>query len=405
MIDYWDKQNGFAVAGVLDNENIDFVVSNFSSVLYIATECEESNEDNGFLLKLPSTMTIAEIPINFYDSLWHQKDTHFHKGVSIEKYHQFSGALETLSKPVLISCSDSRRASAVYAAYHGVQSNLHMSKVIELSNSRRLNYLEHAGLFHWVETVVSCLSAKSELLLRQLFDPVTGCCTYLLADKLTKEACLIDPVKECCQRDLDLLSELKLKLQFILETHIHSDHISGSMLLKKSYPTATSVTCENSGVKSDAYVKDEGIVHFGSRHLVCRNTPGHTSSCCSFIMDDFSAAFTGDALHVRGCGRVDIQDGSAESLLYSVHNILFLLPSYCKVYPGHDYEGLRESTVAEERVHNSILGVSVQLTETDAVTTTQQRYEFYRSIESHNMHRRPLVDSASFITANENLRC
>ncbi|MFN7790684.1 MAG: MBL fold metallo-hydrolase, partial [Pseudanabaena sp.] len=65
------------------------------------------------------------------------------------------------------------------------------------------------------------------MLFRQLFDQETGTYTYLIADPISKEAVLVDPVLEQVERDLKLLRELGLTLKFCLETHIHADHITG----------------------------------------------------------------------------------------------------------------------------------------------------------------------------------
>ncbi|XP_058716045.1 persulfide dioxygenase ETHE1, mitochondrial isoform X4 [Poecile atricapillus] len=81
-------------------------------------------------------------------------------------------------------------------------------------------------------------------------------------------------------------------------------------------------------------------------------TPGHTPGCVTFVLDDSSMAFTGDALLIRGCGRTDFQQGCARTLHRSVHERIFTLPESCRVYPGHDYAGHTVSTVGEERRHN-----------------------------------------------------
>jgi glyoxylase-like metal-dependent hydrolase (beta-lactamase superfamily II) len=78
-------------------------------------------------------------------------------------------------------------------------------------------------------------------------------------------------------------------------------------------------------------------VPFGARHLEVRSTPGHTDGCLSFVLDDRSLAFTGDALLVRGCGRCDFQQGDAHTLWRSITEQLLSLPDTCLLYPGHDY--------------------------------------------------------------------
>jgi len=89
---------------------------------------------------------------------------------------------------------------------------------------------------------------------------------------------------------------------------------------------------------------------------VVRATPGHTSGCLTYVLDDRSMAFTGDCLLIRGCGRTDFQQGDAGRLYRSVHDQVFSLPDECLVYPGHDYRGLTASSVGEERRFNPRLG-------------------------------------------------
>ncbi len=78
-----------------------------------------------------------------------------------------------------------------------------------------------------------------------------------------------------------------------------------------------------------------------------RSTPGHTDGCISFVLDDQSMAFTGDALLVRGCGRCDFQQGNAHSLWTSITEQLLTLPESCLLYPAHDYTGRAVTSVAE----------------------------------------------------------
>jgi len=97
-------------------------------------------------------------------------------------------------------------------------------------------------------------------------------------------------------------------------------------------------------------------VAFGNRHLEVRSTPGHTDGCLSFVLDDHTTAFTGDALLVRGCGRCDFQQGNAHTLWRSITEQLLSLPESCLLYPGHDYTGRGVTSVAEERAFNARLG-------------------------------------------------
>jgi rhodanese-related sulfurtransferase len=87
-----------------------------------------------------------------------------------------------------------------------------------------------------------------------------------------------------------------------------------------------------------------------------RKTPGHTSSCLTYVLDDRSMAFTGDCLLVRGSGRTDFQEGDAAAMYRSIHQQIFTLPEDCLLYPAHDYRGLTVTSVGEERRFNPRLG-------------------------------------------------
>jgi len=114
---------------------------------------------------------------------------------------------------------------------------------------------------------------------------------------------------------------------------------------------------KKSGVKeSDLLLKQGDVLQFGSKSLKVFETPGHTNTCLTYVLDDNSLALTGDALFVRGCGRTDFQEGSSEQLWNSIHNKVFTLPDQCLLYPGHDYKGHTVTSVAEEKEHNPRLG-------------------------------------------------
>ncbi|XP_043540587.1 persulfide dioxygenase ETHE1, mitochondrial-like, partial [Chiloscyllium plagiosum] len=93
--------------------------------------------------------------------------------------------------------------------------------------------------------------------------------------------------------------------------------------------------------------------------LDVRATPGHTNGCVTYVLNDRSIAFTGDALLIRGCGRTDFQQGSSESLYRSVHSQIFTLPDQCLLYPAHDYTGQTVTTVGEEKRLNPRLSKSL----------------------------------------------
>src|SRR5215468_9439550 len=201
------------------------------------------------------------------------------------------------------------------------------------------------------------------MIFRQLFDPQSSTYTYLLADADTREAVIIDPVYEEAPRDAALVRELELKLLYTLETHVHADHVSGASNLKQRLGSRIAVSSESGAKGADRYLRDGETVQFGKRHLTICATPGHTSGCLTYVLDDRSMAFTGDCLLIRGCGRTDFQEGDARKLYASVHEQIFTLPDACLICPAHDYRGLAVSTVGEEKRYNPRLGG--QLSEND----------------------------------------
>jgi len=197
------------------------------------------------------------------------------------------------------------------------------------------------------------------MIFRQLFDPQSSTYSYLLGDERAGEAVLIDPVFGQARRDRALIGELGLRLLLTLETHVHADHVTGAWLLKQRLGSRI-VLSEASGANgADFALAHGGRATFGSRYLEARETPGHTHSCLTYVLDDESMAFTGDCLLIRGCGRTDFQQGNARTLYRSVHSQIFTLPPACLLYPGHDYRGLTVTSVDEERRFNPRLGSGI----------------------------------------------
>ena len=197
------------------------------------------------------------------------------------------------------------------------------------------------------------------LIFRQMFDPQSATYSYLLGERPSREAVLIDPVFEHVRRDAALLRELDLTLKASLETHVHADHVTGAWLLKRQFASAIMLAAASGAEGADRYLADADRVSFGDRHLEVRATPGHTHSCLTFVLDDSSMAFTGDCLLIRGSGRTDFQQGDAHAMFHSVHDRILTLPPNCLLYPAHDYRGLTVTSVAEERRFNPRLGGAI----------------------------------------------
>ncbi|MFW2390598.1 MAG: MBL fold metallo-hydrolase [Polyangiales bacterium] len=194
------------------------------------------------------------------------------------------------------------------------------------------------------------------MLLRQLFDRETWTYTYLIADETSGEAVLIDPVIDQVERDIKLLDEMGLKLVYTLDTHAHADHITGCGLLRKRLGSQAVIGAAAGAEGADVTVRDGDRLKFGSLELEVRTTPGHTNGCVTFVTSDHRHAFTGDALFIRGTGRTDFQQGSAETLYRSIHDKIFTLPDDTIVWPGHDYRGMTFTTVGEEKRLNPRVG-------------------------------------------------
>ena len=193
-------------------------------------------------------------------------------------------------------------------------------------------------------------------MLYQLIDYESNTYTYLLADPKSKEAILIDPVKEQVPRELKLLGELGLKLTYVLDTHVHADHITGAADLRETTGCKTAVGQGANVQCVDISLTDGDEIPLGNLTVKAIATPGHTDTCMSFYVagqdGTTKIVFTGDCLLIRGCGRTDFQQGSNEKMYDSIMNKLYRLPDSTIIFPGHDYQGRTHSTIAEEKAHN-----------------------------------------------------
>ena len=223
------------------------------------------------------------------------------------------------------------------------------------------------------------------MLFKQLFDKETSTFTYVLVDAATRDAVIIDPVLGKMQRDLDALKEMNAELKYIVETHVHADHITGAYDLKQATNAkfaagiATGLTC------GDALLDEGEVIHFGHEVLHAIPTPGHTNGCTSYRWRD--RIFTGDTLLINACGRTDFQEGSAENLYNSLQKLLSYPDEYL-VYPAHDYNGLSISSIGQEKRNNPyVAGVSKE--------------EFIRKMENLNLPKPQKIDES----LPANLRC
>ena len=240
------------------------------------------------------------------------------------------------------------------------------------------------------------------------YDPVTSTLTYLVFDRATRDAIVIDPVLdfdptsgkvslESANKLAARIRALELTLHFALETHAHADHLSGSQQLKRWFGAHVAIgerirevqatfkpvfglpsDFPTDGSQFDRLLRDGEVVRAGTLAIEVIATPGHTPACLSYRIGD--SVFTGDALFVEdsGTGRCDFPQGSAEALYHSVHDRLYALPPATRVFVGHDYQPAgRElaytSTIEREREHNVQLRASTSRDEYVAFRIARDR--------------------------------
>lgn len=235
--------------------------------------------------------------------------------------------------------------------------------------------------------------------IQHFYDARTNTVTYLVYDRETRDAVVIDTVldydpvgskvwTESMQEVLNHIDREGLKLHYVLETHAHADHLSGAQLLKKKHPEAklaigrriTEVqtifkdvfglpeSFPTDGRQFDHLLDDGEVLKAGSLEIETLYTPGHTPACATYRIDD--AVFTGDALFMpdQGTGRCDFPGGSAEDMYRSVHDRLYRMPDETRVFVGHDYQpGGREvafeTTIGEQKRTNVQLREETSLEE------------------------------------------
>ena len=194
------------------------------------------------------------------------------------------------------------------------------------------------------------------MIFEQLFDNKSSTYTYIVSSGKGREALIIDPVLDNTEQYLNLLDKLELKLVKVIDTHIHADHITGLNELSQR-TNCTKIMGDNSKSEVvDLRVKENENVNIDNINLKVMYTPGHTDCSYSFLMKD--RIFTGDTLLINGTGRTDFQNGDPYQSFDSIFNKILKLPDNTLVFPAHDYNGKKSSTIQNERKNNPRLQVS-----------------------------------------------
>lgn len=177
-----------------------------------------------------------------------------------------------------------------------------------------------------------------------------GCLGYLVADKETKLAALVDPEIEMVEPMLDAVFRHGLRPAYIIDTHTHADHFTGAGELKKK--TVAKVVMHEKAPASgvDVRVDDGDRLHLGSLPIVFLHTPGHAKDLVSVLLP--GRLLTADALLIGSCGRTDLPNGNSTRQYHTLYHTFRALPDDLEVWPGHDYKGRECSALGKEKEGN-----------------------------------------------------
>ena len=194
------------------------------------------------------------------------------------------------------------------------------------------------------------------MIFEQLFDTKSSTYTYIISSGKGREALIIDPVIEHTDKYIEVLKNLELKLVKVIDTHIHADHVTGLNELNKRTNCTRIMGEKSKSEVIDLKIKDNEKIKVENIELKAIYTPGHTDCSYSYLMND--RVFTGDTLLINGTGRTDFQNGNPYDAYDSLFNKLLKLPDTTLVYPAHDYNGKKNSTIQNEKNNNPRLQVS-----------------------------------------------
>ena len=217
------------------------------------------------------------------------------------------------------------------------------------------------------------------MIFEQLFDTKSSTYTYIISSGKGREALIIDPVIERTEEYIKILKNLDLKLVKVIDTHIHADHITGLNELNKRTNCTRIMGEKSKSEVIDLKIKDNEKIKIENIELKAIYTPGHTDCSYSYLMND--KVFTGDTLLINGTGRTDFQSGSSEDAYDSLFNKLLKLPERTLVYPAHDYNGKKFSTIESEKNNNPRLQVS-------------SKEEYVEIMENLNLENPKMIDVA-----------
>ncbi len=177
-----------------------------------------------------------------------------------------------------------------------------------------------------------------------------GCQSYLVGCADTCAGVLIDPELSQVDRYVALAARDSLRIRYLIDTHTHADHFSGTRELARRLAVPVVMHRASPAPFVDMRLDDGEMLAVGKLRLRVLHTPGHTRDSMCLVAED--RAFTGDTLLIGGTGRTDLPSGDPEALHDSLFNKLLKLDPALEVYPAHDYKGQGHTTIAQELAAN-----------------------------------------------------
>ncbi len=241
--------------------------------------------------------------------------------------------------------------------------------------------------------------------IQNFYDKDTATFTYVVSDEATRSCAIIDSVigydifsgktsNAPADVIIDYVVKNNLKVEWILETHVHADHITASRYLKEKLGGKIAI---GEGIKEvikfwaplfnsekdvpldashfDHLFKNDEVFSIGNLQVKVLHTPGHTPACICYLIED--SIFVGDTIFAPkiGTARTDFPGGSAQTLYRSIQKILSL-PDETKIFIGHDYPEVGQEpqflcTVLDQKKHNIL--INEKISEDEYVKTRNQR--------------------------------
>lgn len=197
------------------------------------------------------------------------------------------------------------------------------------------------------------------MIVRQIARAATGCMSYLIGDPSSKAAAVVDPTEEPAV----FLEEARtrgLRIERVIETHTHQDHLSGARALAAQLGVPIHLPFKSPAKYPHEAIGENSRLRLGDAELRAIHTPGHTPDHMTYVLGD--AALVGDCLLVGTVGRADFYPEGPEDLYHSIFDTILRLSDEVVVYPAHygPHHGLPEdrfTTLGKERRFNEALTV------------------------------------------------